>query len=276
VQMVVVNSLQVGSYLKKVIPKRLHELNIKCIAGNVANNICFKEMLGLDYDLFIGPFFQEPNVVAQNEITTSKTNLMQFINEINQPQIDFRKLEIIIKHDISISYKLLKLINSASLGLNNEVSSIRQALTLLGKNEIRKWFMLFVLGNMGSDKPVELLNLALTRAKFLELLAMATGFEEKKEDFYLIGLFSLLDVFLNKPLATILADLTVSKMIKKALLNEPGKASDIFNFVIQYEKSKWLETSNFINDFGLKTESVSEMYINATNSTRHILKTFER
>ena len=266
-----VDSNQIGNYLKRLIPIRLKGTKVKCIAGNIQRKSDFAEMFDYSYDFFDGDFFIEHPISAQKDIRTAKSILFHILNEVNRPELDYAELEKVLKQDISLSFKLFKLVNSAAFGLKNEIVSIRQALTLLGKHEITKWMSLLLLANLGSDQPLELLNRSLVRAKFLESLAVKIGFDKDKENYYLTGLFSLLDIFIGKPLSEILEQLPIAKSIKSMLLGEPGPTTEIFDFIIQYEKGNWAETGKIISKYSLSKEDVSELYLSSVNWAQQIL-----
>jgi len=155
--------------------------------------------------------------------------------------VNFNQLGKIIQRDVSISYKLLRFINSAAFGIPNEVHSIRHALNLLGVNEFKKWISLVLLSQIGSDKPNELMINSLIRAKFCELTAENIGQKAKESHFFLMGLFSLIDAFLDHPKAEILRELPIPGEVKAAILEEEqqGKLGLVLRLVIHYEQSKW-------------------------------------
>jgi c-di-GMP-related signal transduction protein len=122
----------------------------------------------MGYTYFQGYYFSRPVIVAGKEIPSHKLNLVQILKEIHQPEMDFIQLGNIIQRDVSLSYKLLRFINSAAFGIPNEIHSIRHALNLLGINEFKKWIPLVLLSQMGSDKPNELMINSLIRANGIQ------------------------------------------------------------------------------------------------------------
>jgi len=195
----------------------------------------------IGYTYFQGYYFSRPVIVAGKEIPSHKLNLVQILKEIHQPEMDFNQLGKIIQRDVSISYKLLRFINSAAFGIPNEIHSIRHALNLLGVNEFKKWISLVLLSQIGSDKPNELMINSLIRAKFCELTAESIGQKAKESHFFLMGLFSLIDAFLDHPKAEILRELPIPGEIKAAILGDEqqGKLGQVLRLIIHYEQSKW-------------------------------------
>jgi len=136
------------------------------------------------------------------------------LQEVNCPELDFGRIESVVKREVSISYKLLKYINSALFGLRPEVESIRQALALLGENNFKKWIFLIALAGMGEDKPVELVISSIIRAKFCEALSDKVGLSDQSQDLFLLGMFSMIDAIIDRPMPDILAELPISDDIK--------------------------------------------------------------
>ena len=104
--------------------------------------------------------------MSGKDITSFKLTYLQLLQEIGKPDLDFDELEEIIKRDVALSYKLLRYINSAAFSLRGNISSIKQALVLLGQKEIKKWVSLVALRSIGEDKPDELVKLAISRGDF--------------------------------------------------------------------------------------------------------------
>jgi EAL and modified HD-GYP domain-containing signal transduction protein len=140
-------------------------------------------------------------------------------------------------------------INSPFFGFPNEIRSIRHALSLLGSKEARKWLSLIALSSMGRDKSEELVLSSLFRANMCEAVAVILAKEEDKSDLFLIGLFSMIDAFLDRPMREIMAELPLSDAIKQALLGLPGPLTDIFGVVVAYERGDWERTYQYLAQF---------------------------
>src|SRR5262245_16950807 len=124
----------------------------RLLAEKIESRNEFDEALRLGYALFQGYFFCKPQVVQGKDVPTSQLGYLRFLQQVNAPEINFDNLEQIIKSELSLSYKLLKYLNSASFGLRSKVTSIKQALVLLGVRPLRKWASLMALSSLRSDK----------------------------------------------------------------------------------------------------------------------------
>jgi c-di-GMP-related signal transduction protein len=244
----------------------------KFLAEKVETLEEFNQAKDQGFAYFQGYFFSRPYIVAGASIPPRKLTYMQIIQEINSPDMEFDLLEHIVKRDMAITYKLLKLINSAAFGLRTRIQSIRHALTLLGLNEIRKWITFLAMSEMGSDKPDELLILAMTRAKFGEIMASKIGMPDREADFFLLGMFSMLDAFIDRPINEILEELPISDEIKDALTGKDNRFRDAYELIVSYERADWTRFSVFAKKLGLNERLAPDIYYNALQWSLYIFK----
>ncbi len=211
----------------------------KFVAEKVENVKEYGEAMNAGYDYFQGYFFCEPAIIIGKEIPSNKMQNLRLLQEIYRSEMDFDQLEVLVKQDPSLSYKLLRFINSVAFPLRFPIRSIRQAMALLGQKELVKWASLVALRNVGYDKPDELIVTAVSRARFCESMANVTNLQDRSADLFLTGLFSLLDTFLDQPMELVLKELPLAGEIKTALLGEEGDFKDILDMVLLYEKGAW-------------------------------------
>jgi c-di-GMP-related signal transduction protein len=234
-----VDFLSTAGKEQKELVDRFSSRGIRFLAEKVETREKFQEATNMGYSYFQGYFFGKPVVYAGRDIPGFKLNYLQILQEIYRSDMNFAEIESIIKRDLSLSYKLLRYINSAFFSRRSNITSIKQALSLLGEQEIRKWVSLIALSNMGQDKPEELVIQAVIRAKFCESLAPNLGLKHRSEDLFLMGMFSLIDALLDRRLIDILNELPIKDDVKEALLGEPNRLRNIINYVEAYEKGEW-------------------------------------
>lgn len=234
--------------------------NIKFLAEKVESIDAFKEASAIGYTYFQGFFFSKPTVVSAHDLPSLKTNLLALLKKIYQPEINLHQIEEIIKKDVSLSYKLLRFINSAAFGLATEVQSILHVLNLMGMKEFRKWISLVVLSQLSHDKPEELMTASVVRARLSERVAEAVGEKERSSEFFLMGLFSLIDVVFERPMTEILTELPLSTDVKDALLEGKGVFGDVLRFVSAYEIGDWDEIFKISPQLALDEEKIPELY----------------
>lgn len=248
---------------RKTVIQKSGEKYIKFLAEKIENNDEFKEAVKMGYSYFQGFFFCKPVIISSKDVPSYKLNLLQVLQEMNQPYMDVKKIETIILRDVSLSYKLLKFINSAAFGIPSEIRSIRHALNLLGFIELKKWMSLLVLSQIGSETPEELLVSSIVRAKFCETVAEQTRLKARQNDLFLMGLFSFIDTFLNRPIEEILAELPIAADIKDALLGKPNELRQILDLIIMYEQGNWDAVAGITNKLNLGSSKILSNYLTA-------------
>ena len=243
--------------------RKFTSLGIRFLAEKVETPEALREALDLGYTYFQGYFFSKPTILSEKDIPAYKLHYLKILREIHRPEFNFRELEGIIKQEVSLSFKLLRYINSAFFGLKNKITSILQALVLLGEKEIKKWISLNTLANKGQDKPDELIIQAIVRAKFCESLAPFVGLARRAEDLFLMGMFSLIDAILDRPLPDVMREIPIADAIKGALLGEENRLGDIFKCVLAYEKGDWEKLSEQAIRLGIDENETSRLYLHA-------------
>lgn len=248
-----------GIERRRVIEKS-GEKRIKFLAEKVETIEEYNQGLQMGYSYFQGYYFSKPVILSGKDVPSYKVNLLQILKELQEPESSITRLEKIIERDVSLSYKLLRFINSAAFGMINDIRSIRQALVILGIYEFKKWMSMVLLSQLGSDKPDELIINSLIRAHFCELTAERLGQKSKKSDYFLMGLFSLIDAFLDRPMSDIMADLPIPLEIKQAIENKEGIPGQVLQLIINYEQSKWDKVSELCSTLGLDEHNVLNHY----------------
>ncbi|UCH96428.1 MAG: HDOD domain-containing protein [Candidatus Aminicenantes bacterium] len=238
-------------------------VNLRFLAKSIETAADFELAADSGYHYFQGEFFSRAEMIAFRNIPSYKLNLMRILKEINKPAVEFDKIEKILQKDVSITYKLLRFVNSASFGFKTTVQSIRHALALLGETEVRKWLSFIVLSSMGTDKPLELIRTAIIRAKFCESIAAALNFKNDLSNFFLMGMFSMVDAFLGRPMDEILVDLPLTSAVKAALLGKHNHFRSVLELVIDYERGDWKRLMQMANILNLDEQIIASFYLDA-------------
>lgn len=252
--------------------KRLAEIfiprGIKMLAEKVETHEDFIAARNMGYTYFQGYFFSRPVIVSRKDLPIYKLQYLRILKEVSCEEINFSRLAQIIQVDVSISYKLLKYINSVAFGLRKRVTSILQALALLGEMEIKKWVALLSLTGMASDKPTELVMSSLVRAKSCELLAPMLSMSLRRSDLFLLGLFSLLDAIMDRPLEEILTEIHLEDDVQTALLHREGPLGTLLDMVIAMERGQWSTLSERAQSLGLDERSFPALHLQAVQWAR--------
>jgi len=255
-----------GSDRKKVI-EQVNSKHIAFLAEKVETMEEFDEAVTLGYTYFQGYYFSKPTIISGKRIPENKAVYMKLLHEISRNNFAIDSIENLIKKDVSLSFKLLKLINSANFSFSSEIKSMKQALALLGEKEIKKWLYLMVFRNMGQDKPEILIINSLTRARFAELIAVKLGKKINPFNAYLLGMLSMIDLLLDRPLEEILQELLIPVEVKDAINginnNNNNTYSKLLHLIIAYENGKWDEVAEISKELNLDENSLPNSYYEA-------------
>ncbi len=242
---------------------KLRNRDIKLLAEKVETNEEFDDALKRGFEYFQGYFFSKPEVVEGKDISPSKINLLEVMVEVNRSDFEFSKVENIISRDVSISYKLLRYINSAYYRRVNEISSIKQAILMLGERGIRSFLSLIAMTRLSDNKPDELMRSSIIRAKFCELLARCIESCKYSSELFTLGLFSSIDAILDDSMERIMARLPLSENIKRALIKGDGELINYLNLAKCYEKGDWAGFMESGKEFKIKEDKLPGCYLEA-------------
>jgi EAL and modified HD-GYP domain-containing signal transduction protein len=239
---------------------------IAMVAEKVETHEEFEWAKSAGYDYFQGYFFARPAVLRGHQIPAAKVNCLRLLREMQFEDLNFERLHAIISADLSLSYKLLRYVNSALFARQGEIHSINHSLAILGEDAIRHWAALAALPVLAKDKPGELVTHSLVRARFCEKLAQLGNVSEHSRGF-LVGLFSLLDALIDVPLEEALHQAGVGPAISGALLGTEGQEGplrDIYTLVCQYEAGDWKAVTATAAKLAIKPPSIGEAYSEST------------
>ena len=215
---------------------RLRQHDLKLLAEKVETQDDFDLCVQLGFDLFQGYFLCKPKVLHAQRIPGNRLAIMQLLAKLQNPDAPLDELVTLISQNVTLSYKILRYVNSAQFGLRREIESVRQAVVMLGQNTIRNLAALMTLSEV-YDKPDELIRLSMVRARMCEQLAESVGIDKGMA--FTVGLFSTLDALLDAPMSTIMESLPLAEDVKAALIDRSGPAGKLLDTVICYERGQW-------------------------------------
>jgi EAL and modified HD-GYP domain-containing signal transduction protein len=230
----------------------LRSLPVTLVACNVETGDDFKLAQAAGASLFQGFFFCRPHMLPGRRITPSRAAMLSLSSALQDPDAQLADLERVITNDVALSYRLLKYINSAYFSLRNEITSIKQALALLGLESLRRWATLSIFAEVG-DQPRELLVTALIRARFCEIAGSSA--DGTPAELFTLGLFSVLDALTATPMYTAIADLPLAPTLHDALINHSGPGR-LLDSVIATEAGEFYQADDII-------PNSSECYVDA-------------
>jgi EAL and modified HD-GYP domain-containing signal transduction protein len=226
------------------------------------------------YDYFQGYFFARPVVVRGRQIPAAKVHCLRLLQETQRPELDFDRLERLILEDVSLSYQLLRYVNSPLFALTSSIRSIRQALMFFGETELRKWIVLATLARTAEDKPSELIRHSLVRARFCESVARLAN-NGTEQSAFLTGLFSLLDALIDQPLEESLSAMCIAPEIAAVLSGQAGEndpLAGVYHLARAYEVAEWQRVEDLARQLGVPAASLGEEYCAAAGWASQVLE----
>jgi c-di-GMP-related signal transduction protein len=239
--------------------------NIRMLAEKVETQEEYAAGMQMGYSLFQGYFFCRPEIMQHRTLPSFKLAYLELLHAATAPEFDIQELATKIKHEASLTFRLLRYLNSAAFGLRSEIHSVPHALSLLGERELRKWIAVVSVGVLADGKPDELMIVPLVRGRFCELLAPLAGMAGHSNDLFMMGLLSVMDAILDRPLDSILAELPVRGEIKDALQARTGLYWQLLELAIAHERADWEKVSALASKTGMKEDQVSALYLTAVD-----------
>jgi EAL and modified HD-GYP domain-containing signal transduction protein len=260
---------------RKLIAAELSGHPGKLLAEKIESRSDFDQAMELGCEYVQGYFFAKPEIMAGKGVAGNRGIYLQFIRALNQPVLDFDLLEELIKRDVSLSYKLLRYLNSAAIGLRNKITSIRQALVLMGERPLRKWGSLVALTNLNQRKPAELILMCLVRANFCERIAKVENLPDRQLDMFLVGLLSAIDAVLDMSMEQVLAQMSIIGDVSAVLLNQPTAPKDllqIYKLTLACERGAWGTVTHDVAGLHLTQSEMAMMWYEAITWADEVLR----
>ncbi|MEY2929309.1 MAG: hypothetical protein RL033_58 [Pseudomonadota bacterium] len=255
---------------REAIARRFSQHGPNLLAEKVETEEEFQEAVALGYRYFQGFFFAHPQMVSAREVPAFKLTYLRLMKEIQRPSLDFDAIERIVKTESTLLHWVLKRVNSAAFGFRSRVNSIRQALLALGEQELRKWVSLFCIAGMGEDRPQELLVQSYVRAYLCEELANRSPSSRYRGEAFLVGMLSLLDVVIGRPLPELLRELPISPEARSALLENKGPLSTMLACTVAYERADWEQVAAAAEVLDLPIGEISAGYFEAIAQAQEV------
>ena len=245
---------ELPAYIK--ILKKLHPI---LLADHVKSYEEYELCRDLGIDYFQGYFLSRPKIIKGESLAANQMSIMNLLATLHNPETDTDTIDDVISKDVALSYKILKLINSAFFSRATDIESIHHAIVMLGRKQLCTWASMIALTGM-DDKPREQVKLAMIRAKSCELLAEKSSLKPL-DSFFTVGMFSALDILMDRSLEELITPLPLADNIVAALLNREGDLGEALNCTLAQETADWVNI-RFAN---LTTTELTDVNIEAIN-----------
>ena len=245
---------QIERFAKVFKPRKLILL-----AEKVETHEMYEFCMDLGFELFQGYFLSKPQIVEGRAMPDNKILVFKLVKELQNPDISVSTMTQTLSQDPQMGYKLLRLVNSAAFARINKCSSLQQAIAMLGLTHIRSWATLLALGNL-EDKPIALRQTSLERAILCEKLGAQIG-QYPDHEYYTVGLFSLLDAFLDRPILEIIKSLNLPSNMESAILSNSSALGLTLHTAICFQEARLDDLKlDKLASYGLTLELMDTLY----------------
>lgn len=244
----------------------------KCVAYGVETKEQYDLAVSLNVDCMQGTYVAENMTTKTNKTDYLQSNFFQLVVETTRDEPDIIKIEQIVSRDASLTYALLKMVNSVYFALRHRTSSIRQALVTLGLGQLKQWvYLLSFKQNEEDGSSEEILKVSFLRANFCsELLDYISDFPISRSEAYLMGMFSTLEFMIDAPIAEIFEEIPIADEIKNGLILHEGPCGVLYDLVLSYEKADWKKITNFAGQLGIPTNVIAQIYFDCVEEVNGI------
>jgi EAL and modified HD-GYP domain-containing signal transduction protein len=245
---------------RRLFARRFRRRGIKLLAEKVETWDEWREGVALGYSYFQGYFFCRPETLSRKTLPLWRANYLWLLEELNRPEVNFGRIEQVIKQEACLALKLLSYMNSALFGCVTRVTSIKHAIIMLGLDNLRRWANLTAVLGLCDGKPPELFLTCIVRARFCELLGRRAGLGHKTLDLFLTGLLSLIDAMLDRPLEEALAQFAVPLEVRDAILTDGSPVSQVCALARAYENGDWERVVEAARSLNVSPAKVADSY----------------
>jgi EAL and modified HD-GYP domain-containing signal transduction protein len=221
------------------------------IATKVEGQYAFTQAMDAGFSHAQGYFFTRAVNVESRPVPRGQVGALRLLYVLSLPHLSLGDLEDLIKHDASLCYRLLRAVNSVVYAQSREVTSIRQALLLMGLNTIRRWASLWVIADLGAESHAELVTMASIRGRFCELVASRRYGPDAGGEGFLLGMVSCLDAILQREMSAILNELPVSTEVAAALLGRDNPSRRLLDCIVAYVRGDWSVSLPIADELGI-------------------------
>ena len=243
--------------------KQFEPFDIKLVAEKVETHEVFQHCKQLGFEMFQGFFLAKPQVVKGKKVDADHQNILRLLSVLQDSNVEFDAIDKVISTHAVLSYKLLRLINSAAFGLPREVESIRQAATMLGLEKIRNWASMLALCSLPA-KPKALCLNTLMRGRMVQVLAdlLPSSVGISGESMYTCAMVSTMDAFLDLPLPEVVNSLGLGEEIRDAILSFKGSRGLLLKTAIDFGQGDMDAIDwDALSDLGIDKAAVSDAYL---------------
>lgn len=237
--------------------------SVTLVAKNVATYEDHRLACSMGFTLFQGDYFCHPVLLKKRKVPANGRLHFEIVRELYHDPIDIRRASELVRRDASLTYRLLRLVNSPLYGLYQEIRSIESAITVMGEATFRRVVSLAVLSELNKDRPSAILHLALVRARFCELAARRFDLDANEQ--YLLGMLSLLPAMLGVPMEEIVPILPLRGQICEALAGTMNTERSLLAWLEWHEHGDWAACDRLVAAHDMDSQLLVQCYLEAAS-----------
>ena len=254
---------------RREIASRLLPRGVRLVAERVETQEQADEARAMGYRLAQGYFFCRPTTFGAGALPPKRMSALHLLATLNNPDVTIAEVDEVIKRDAALSYRVLRSVNSAAFGIGREVHSIRDAIVYLGLDQIRNWASVWALAGV-DESASETVTLSMLRARYCEFIGRTVGGSDTGAAYFVLGLCSLLDVILDRPMAVVLEHLPLPARIRDALRGMPNTERAVLDTAIAHERADWEGAAAAAALAGIPAATLPEAYADAVRWSHHV------
>jgi EAL and modified HD-GYP domain-containing signal transduction protein len=234
---------------------------VALLAEKVETQEEYKRACDEGFTLFQGYYFCRPLLMESRKVPSNRLSQIEILQLLRGDAFDWKKLTHLVKRDASLTYRLLRLVNSPMCAMRQEVKSIQSALLAVGEEAFRRIAMLAITSELSVSQPAEILRMAFVRGRFCELAAGSCGLDATEQ--YMLGLLSLLPAMLRLPMAELTPALPLRVEIRKALEGAATPERSLLAWLEFHERGDWAGCDGVDQAYGLNQDALMKCYAEA-------------
>ena len=256
-----VDFLLTGPRERQNLLRRLRGVTVALLAEKIETQEEFKQACAEGFTLFQGYYFCRPALLENRKIPANRLSHIEILQALRSDVFDLRKLTRLLKRDPSLTYRLLRLVNSPMCAIRQEVSSIQAALLAVGEDAFRHVAMLAIASEFNAGQPAEILRMAFVRGRFCELAAAGCALDPTEQ--FLLGMMSLLPAMMRLPMEELAPALPLRNEIREALKGSANPERILLQWVEFHEQGDWDACDAIIQEEGLNSREIYRCYAEA-------------
>lgn len=264
-----INVLTTDAAEQRALVHLARDHGLRVTAEKVETGAQYAEATALDCDAFQGYFLQQPGLVHGKRMAPAHQGYVQLLRAVDEPLIDYDAVAQLVKRDVALSWKLLNYLNTTRFGWREKADSVRHAVVLLGDRGLRQWVSLTALSGAAEEQLDEAVTAAIVRARTCELLALEMD-GVAPLDAFLGGMFCLIDVIIDEPLADALSRVSVPAAVRAALLEGQEPLAGLFTAVRAYERGDRDASDEAAAAVGLSPSAIGARHLEAVTWAQRV------